>query len=57
MPFDTMATFGHPKFIICNSCFWSASYLTGIVKYPRICPICKKPKIKHYREVYASLSK
>jgi predicted Zn-ribbon and HTH transcriptional regulator len=47
----------YPKFIICNSCFWSASYLTDIVKLPKKCPICKKPKINHYREVYSSLSK
>ena len=36
--------------ILCNSCFWSASYLRKLINYRketiRICPICKEEKLE-----------
>lgn len=36
--------------ILCNSCFWNASYLRKLINYQketiRICPLCKEEKLE-----------
>jgi hypothetical protein len=33
-------------FLMCKSCYWSASYLTNIDKHIAICPVCGSNKME-----------
>jgi rubrerythrin len=33
-------------FILCESCFWCATYLIGMIETVYKCPICNSPRVK-----------
>jgi hypothetical protein len=39
-------TSGERNFLICNSCFWCASFLNNLHDFGDICPSCKNDNIE-----------
>ena len=44
---DMIRRYENANLLICNSCFWCASYLAGDLDYFQRCPTCSNNKIEY----------